>query len=89
MSHMSDLREYAIAAYFRIFRDYMVRIFWKNVRVFVTCLINNSSWDCTAQKANNNNHNHHHVRPPFWFRSPFSPSPMTQFAPTQNVTEYQ
>jgi len=42
-STISDLREYAIAAYFRKFlphtsRLHMVRIFKKNFRVFLTCL---------------------------------------------------
>ena len=40
---MSDLREYAIAAYFRIFLPHISRlhgphILKKNVRVFLTCL---------------------------------------------------
>jgi len=31
----------------------------------VTVNINNSSWDCTAQKQLNNNNNHHNLRLPF------------------------
>ena len=35
----ANIQSRPISAYFcRIFRDYMVRIFWKNVRVFLTCL---------------------------------------------------